>query len=78
MMVVAVESSPTFRAGIPRVLFEGDYGDETVPLAHNYDISRDGQRFLMLAPATGAEQSRSRIVVVEEWHEELKRLVPRN
>jgi hypothetical protein len=81
MMMVAVEAGPTFRVGIPTVLFEGDYLQETdVQGAHNYDVSRDGQRFLMVAPPARdqGEEARPRIVVVQQWFEELKRLVPVN
>jgi hypothetical protein len=44
--------------------------------AHNYDVSHDGQRFLMVGPVAqepGA-QARPRIIIVENWFEELKRL----
>ena len=43
-----------------------------------WDIAPDGERFLILIPgevATG-EDSQARMVVVLNWHEELKRLVP--
>jgi hypothetical protein len=43
-----------------------------------YDISPDGQRFLMFNTAdvdTETEQRRE-VVIVENWVEELKRLVP--
>jgi hypothetical protein len=41
-----------------------------------YDVTADGQRFLMIKEAardTGAAES---IIVVQNWTEELKRLVP--
>jgi len=38
----------------------------------NYDVSRDGQRFLMLKPAD-EDQGARQIVVVQSWFEELKR-----
>jgi len=42
-----------------------------------YDISADGQRFLMLKEA-GADGTAAHvsIIVVQHWGEELKRLVP--
>jgi hypothetical protein len=48
--------------------------------AHYYDVARNGQRFLMVVPAAREpdEEARPRIVVVENWLEELKRLVPTN
>jgi serine/threonine-protein kinase len=39
-----------------------------------YDVSPDGQRFLMLQ--AGVDQSRPQMVVVQHWFEELNRLVP--
>jgi len=82
MMVVGVElASPSIRVGTPRRLFEGDFVQELEGTgAHNYDVARDGQRFLMIAPVAGkpGEEARPRIVVVEHWLEELKRLVPTN
>ena len=81
MMVVTLNLGPTIRVGTPRVLFDGDFIQELDQTsAHNYDVSRDSQRFLMVAPAArepGAE-ARPRVVVVENWFEELKRLVPTN
>jgi len=41
-----------------------------------YDISPDGQRFLMMKEGTAKEQSQ--INVILNWFEELKRLVPTN
>ncbi len=39
-----------------------------------YDVSPDGERFLVLLEDVGPE--RAKLVVVEHWLEELKRLVP--
>jgi Tol biopolymer transport system component len=39
-----------------------------------YDVSPDGQRFLMLQ--AGVDQSRPQMIVVQHWFEELNRLVP--
>jgi hypothetical protein len=41
-----------------------------------YDASADGKRFLMIKPEVAANQPTARIVVVQHWLEELKRLVP--
>ncbi len=74
MMAVSVETEPTFSAGKPEVLFEGSYlSSESDPEFQYYDISPDGQRFLMIKEA-GADQAQ--IHVVLNWFEELKRLVP--
>ena len=42
----------------------------------NYDVSPDGQRFLMLKPVEQKEAPLTQINVVLNWTEELKRLVP--
>ena len=78
MMFVAVQPGQTFQVGPPQLLFEGNYVQELDNSgATNYDVSRDGQRFLMVAPAAAesAEQVRQKIVVVQNWTEELKRPV---
>ena len=40
----------------------------------NYDVSRDGQRFLMLKPVDEPQAPLNEIHVVLNWSEELKRL----
>jgi serine/threonine-protein kinase len=73
VMVVPLQLTPEFRAGKPKMLFE----DRFVYINHrwrNYDITPDGQRFLMVE---GAEEGPpTEIVVVFNWFEELKRRVP--
>jgi len=70
MMAVDYSSQPTFSAGKPKMLFEGAY----VPTPRSfpdYDVSPDGQRFLMLR-ATEQAQAPAQINVVLNWDEELK------
>ncbi len=74
MMAVEVTTQPAFSAGKPTVLFEGAY----VPTPRSfpdYDVSPDGQRFLMLKANEQAQPS-TQINVVLNWFEELKRRVP--
>jgi serine/threonine-protein kinase len=52
--------------GIPSVALEGPY----MP-GRDYDVSPDGQRFLMIKPRQGVEQRRA-VTVVLNWFEELK------
>jgi len=75
MMVVGIKTEPTFTAGNPVVLFRGRYG--TSETGVNYDISPDGQRFLMMKEAD-EEYGQAQVNVVLNWLEELKRLVPTN
>jgi hypothetical protein len=42
----------------------------------NYDVSPDGQRFLMLKPTEQNQAAPTQIVVVQNWFEELKQKVP--
>jgi serine/threonine protein kinase/Tol biopolymer transport system component len=75
MMAVEIATQPGFAAGKPRVLFEGQY--QPAPGNYsNYDVSPDGQRFLMLKPMEQAERAPTQINVVLNWFEELKQKVP--
>jgi serine/threonine-protein kinase len=75
MMAVDVATQPSFTGGKPRLLFEGPYVP-TPATFPNYDVSSDGQRFLMLKPSESAEAAPTQINVVLNWFEELKRRVP--
>jgi Tol biopolymer transport system component len=75
MMVVEITSQPSFSVGKPKVLFEGPY-EPTPATAPNYDVSLDGQRFLMLKPNEQTQSAPTQVNVVLNWFEELKRRVP--
>lgn len=78
MMVVDVTTGPSFTAGKPRLLFEGPYkqtGGFGEYVNANYDISPDGQRFLMIQPSE-QELAATQVNVVLNWFEDLKRKVP--
>lgn len=74
MMAATVTFRPSFSASSPRVLFEGIYLD-TPRRETNYDVSPDGQRFLMLKGEVGGTGP-TQYHVVLNWSEELKRRVP--
>ena len=74
MMAVDITTEPAFSAGKPRLLFEGEYKPDGSFNPRTYDLSPDGQRFGMIE-ALGETNAR-RIHVVQNWFEELKRLVP--
>ena len=79
MMVVSLRTEPTFEAETPTVLFEGSYSYGRLDLTSQYDVSSDGQRFVMLKESSDeGERSTIQIHVVLNWFEELKRLVPTN
>ncbi len=78
MMAVEVGKSGGFRASRPRALWAGRYahgmGSACGPpgtTSSNYDVTQDGQRFLMIKQDEAAPQQ---IYVVLNWTEELKRL----
>jgi Tol biopolymer transport system component len=69
MMAVSVETEPTFSAAKPRVLFADPYVKHGwfVP---NYDVSPDGQSFLMLKRE--GKQEAAQLVLVQNWPELLR------
>jgi serine/threonine-protein kinase len=75
MMVADIATRPSFTAGKPRMLFDGQYLP-TPATTPNYDVSPDGQRFLMIKPSEAGEAAPTQINVVLNWFEELKRRVP--
>ena len=78
LTTVPIQTTPAFSVGNPTKLFATPYFSATQ--ARSYDVSPDGQRFLMIkdlsAPAQTSTGTPASIVVVLNWFEELKRLVP--
>jgi serine/threonine-protein kinase len=75
LMRVAVGSGPAWSAGPPAKVLEGRYVVNVGNQGRNYDITADGQRFLMMK-ANGTSEVPPQIIVVQHFDEELKRLVP--
>ncbi len=71
-IAVQVEADETFERGPARTLFADPYYDLA---GRSWDISPDGERFLMIRSSQGASDNQQ-IIVVQNWLEELKRLVP--
>ncbi len=67
MLSVSVRTDPSLAVDRPTLLFAGDY-------VEGYDVSDDGQRFVMIRQRTGSTQDE--IIIVLNWFEELKRLDP--
>ena len=74
-MVVSVDPGPPMDFGVPELLFEGDYLPGALG-ALNYDVSSDGERFLMVRSTSGQARESGRVHLVQNWFEELTRLVP--
>ena len=69
LMSVAVRTArPTFTMGTPTKLFEGEFELE-------YDVSPDGQRFIMIERVKSETVTRQ-INIVLNWFEELRERVP--
>ena len=75
-MVVDVRTQPALSLGLPRRLLSGPYIPSPTGTA-GYHVSPDGTWFVFvesLEPELGA----TRIEIVMNWFDELKRLVPTN
>jgi len=71
MMSVTVQTQPGFKAGTPRLLFEGGgYVGQG-----NYDVAPDGQHLLMIKEKEAAASAKQ-LNIVLHWGEELKRRAP--
>jgi serine/threonine-protein kinase len=84
LMTVPVQTTgATFSAGNPTRVFEAKYfvGDRDVG-GRSYDVSPDGQRFLMIKDPAGTDQpsasTSANLVVVLNWSAELKQRLPIN
>jgi serine/threonine-protein kinase len=79
LMEAAVSTTPSFAVERPKAVL--DLEGYMIPVTLNtFDVSADGQRFLMIRRSTAgpdAEVAQGEIVVVTNWVEELKRRVPR-
>jgi hypothetical protein len=72
-MVVPVASGPAFKAGQTKALFS--LADYEFNAGRNYAVDPDGQRLLMIRRSRSQAQ-KQRMVLVENWFDELERLVP--
>lgn len=78
IMAVPVRLGDDITLGKPQTVAKGPYA-VAVNTGRHYDVSPDGQRFLLLkdvAQAGTAKPVAPEIHVVLNWTEELKRLVP--
>ena len=75
MMMVHNETDPDFAPGNPVPLFDGPYRMSVPPESRQFDISPDGVRFLMVKE-NSTTNDQLVILLVQNWFEELTRLVP--
>jgi eukaryotic-like serine/threonine-protein kinase len=81
MMMVAVSTASTFSAGRPKELWTGHYSHGMSSscgapgaTSSNYDVTADGNRFLMIKDDDQDRATSKQIVVVQGWADELSRL----
>jgi serine/threonine-protein kinase len=77
LMRVGVERAASWAASTPTMLLKD--GSVITPgnnLGRNYDVSPDGQRFLVVKPLNASTTPPPQLVVVQHFDEMLKRLVP--
>ena len=67
LVAVAVTTSPNFSVGSTKKLFPSAHFRPAD--SHNYDVSADGQRFILPEPVEGAEPV---LRVVQNWFEEFR------
>jgi serine/threonine protein kinase len=77
LSVLVEPHGDAWNAGTPGRVVEGRYLTTAASISRSYDVSLDGQRFLLLKQA-GADPGAGppQIIVIQHWDEELKRLVP--
>jgi eukaryotic-like serine/threonine-protein kinase len=69
-MSVTVNLKPEFTAEKPRLLFEGPYA---LVGSQSYDVTPDGQRFLVLEPVEKQLEPVTHLNVVLNWFEDVKK-----
>jgi serine/threonine-protein kinase len=81
MIAVSVTTGPSFTSGRPRELWKGPYSHgmssscgPAGPTSSNYDVTADGERFLMVKDDDQDAAVSRQVVVVLGWAEELRRL----
>ena len=72
LMAVGIQTEPSFAPGNAEVVFEGRYFGGL--FGRSYDISRNGERFLMIKESAGVDSTE--FITVINWFEELKARVP--
>ena len=70
VMVVSVNNDGELRLGNPRLLLEKPSANDG-----RYDVMPDGQSFVMIDDSEAAPPP-TQLILVQNWAEELKRLVP--
>jgi Periplasmic component of the Tol biopolymer transport system len=76
LMAAGVARGPTWAATTPALVVKEGYMVAPGNPGRTYDISPDGQRFLMIKDRRDSTAPSAGLILVQHWVEELKRLVP--
>lgn len=75
LMSLSISTAPEFLAGVPQTVFES--ADLAIAWGRSYDVSADGRRFLIaLTKEPSTNLAPAQMIFVQNWFDELKRLVP--
>ena len=78
LMEIQVGQGTEWEATIPTVVVRSGYAIGNRAAAATYDVSPDGQRFLMIKNPAPPDSGSSGIIVVQNWFSELQGLVSAN
>jgi hypothetical protein len=68
LMAVDVQTEPSFQRGVPHALMSSQFGRSTSSM-FKYDVTRNGNRFLMVSPAVDTAKAPAPITVMLNWQE---------
>ena len=72
-MAVSIKTKPSLTPGMPSIMFEGKF-NRGYPYGRNYDITPDGQRFLMIREEE-IETEATQINIIHNWSQELINMI---
>ncbi len=72
MMVAAIDTRPPFTVGERRALFPLGSEYHLSMEYTGYDVAPDDQHFLIAVTVAGDESMTGRLIIVENWFEELR------
>ena len=78
MNVASIEAGSRIRATNQTVLFTGPYRSSAIAQARppSWDVSEDGQQFLMIKEPEGAAGEGAPLILVQDWIEHVRNLFP--
>jgi hypothetical protein len=76
-MRVGVERAPSWATTTPTLVVKEGYRMDSFNTGRTYDVAPDGQQFLMIKEGDADQTTMPpSLIVVQNWAQQLKRLVP--